>query len=76
MNFQGEAIVTVTNENGDEKIYKQSNTIDNNLLVAIYRLIVAGEKYPFTQCPGGIGLMITDIGTHSSSTAGFGHEIM
>ena len=34
MNFQGEAIVTVTNENGDEKIYKQSQDLVLDLVMA------------------------------------------
>ncbi len=75
MNFQGEAIVTVTDKKGNEKIYKQTNTVSNDLLKAIYRVMVAGEKFPFIYCPGGIGLDITDNGSYSTSTAGFNHGI-
>ena len=75
MNFQGEAIVTVTDEKGNETIYKRTNTVSNDLLKAIYRVMVAGEKFPFAECPGGIGLDITDKGTHSNTTPGFNHNI-
>lgn len=75
MNFQGEAVVTVTSENGDETTYKKTNTVSNDLLKAIYRVMVAGEKYDFVDCPGGIGLDITDNGTHTTSTQGFDHGI-
>ena len=75
MDFQGEAIVTVTDKDGNEKIYKQTNTVNNNLLKGIYRIMVAGEKYPFAICPGGIGLDINNVGTFTTGTTGFDHGI-